>query len=383
MKIIVGQAARREDFWNRQKELANIWDAIDSGSHLLLVAPRRVGKTSIMYKIKDEPKDSHIVLYLDVESANTENEFWKKLFKNIADEEFAKTFGNKARHFFDFLKTIKIDSVSSSGIKLGDSSEISYFEAFKQIIEKIDSDTRLVIMIDEFAQAIENMIKKGKENEAETLLQNMRAIRQDEKISDKTRFIYAGSIGLESVVSMIDSIKHINDLNPIKINPLDEADAKEFIKTLATSNAVNISDMQIDEILQKIEWLIPFHIQIIIQELKFLRKSVIDDEDIEKAFASIIKNRNHFEHWEARLKTFKNDRYNFAKEILNLISEQSELKSQEVSNISDKHSLTEDIAKSVIRSLVYDGYINNDQNPKIYRFNSAMLKIWWFQNVAN
>lgn len=383
MRIIVGQAARKEDFWDRKKELANIWDAIESGSHILLAAPRRVGKTSIMYKIMDEPKNGSIILYVDVESANSENELWKKLFKNITDKDFAKTFANKARHFFDFIKTIKIDSIATNMVKLGDSKEISYFEAFKKIIENIDDGAKLIIMVDEFAQAIENMIKKNKEDEAETLLQNMRALRQDHKISGKVKFIYAGSIGLESVVKKIDSIKHINDLNSITIDTLDAQQAKEFATTLAQNNGIDISDGKIDYVLEKIEWLIPFHIQLIMQELKFLQKMALMDEDIEKAFSNALKQRNHFEHWEARLKTFKDNEYKFAKEILNLISKCGTLKSAEIYNIADKHKLGEDIAKAVIHSLIYDGYINNNSDAKIYRFNSAILKMWWFNNVAN
>lgn len=383
MKIIVGQAARKEDFWGRERELENIWDAIESGSHILLVAPRRVGKTSIMYKIIDEPLSNYIALYVDVESADSENEFWKKLFKNITNEDFAKTFGNRARHFFGFISTIKIDSISSNGVKLGDSKEISYFEVFKQLIENIDDGTKLIIMVDEFAQAIENIIKKGKEDEAEILLQNMRELRQNEKISDKVKFIYAGSIGLESIAKKIDSIKHINDLNSIPINTLDIPEAKDFATKLAESNEIFIVGEQVDYILEKIEWLIPFHIQIILQELKRFRKDVLSIADIDKAFSNAIEQRNHFEHWESRLKTFKDNEYKFAKEILNLISIHGTIKSTEIYNYADKYILDADTAKAVIRSLVYDGYINNNENAGEYRFNSTMLKMWWFKNVAN
>ena len=383
MKIIVGQAARKEDFWGREREIENIWDAIESGSHILLVAPRRVGKTSIMYKIIDEPLGNYIALYVDVESADSENEFWKKLFKNMTNEDFAKTFGNRAHQLFSFIRTLKVDSISSNGVKFGESKEVEYFEAFKQLIENIDDGTKLIIMVDEFAQAIENIIKKGKVDEAESLLQNMRELRQNDKISDKVKFIYAGSIGLESVAKKIDSIKHINDLNSISINILEIPEAKEFAIKLAQNNAINISDIQVDYILEKIEWLIPFHIQIIMQGLKFLRKAVLLNEDIDKAFLSVIEHRNHFEHWESRLKTFKDNEYKFAKEILNLISMHGTIKITEIYNCADKHLVDQETAKEVLHSLSYDGYINNNENVGEYRFNSAMLKMWWYKNVAN
>ncbi len=383
MRIIVGQAARKEDFWDREKELTNIWDAIESGSHILLAAPRRVGKTSIMYKIKDEPRDNFIALYTIVESADSANKFWKYLFQYISSTDFANTFSNKARHFFAFVKTITLDSASTNGVKFGESGEIAYFDAFKQLIEKIDDNTKLIIMIDEFAQAIENIIKKGKESEAETLLQDMRTLRQDDRISEKVSFIYAGSIGLESVVTKIDSIKHINDLNSIKINPFDKEEAKMFAKRLANDNDIPLLDEQINYVLEKIEWLIPFYIQIILQELRPLRKELLSNEDIDRAFKGAIEQRNHFEHWEKRLKSLKNDEYKFAKELLNKISTKSTIKSAEMLNLAVKHSHDQDEAKNIIHSLVYDGYINNNDDARVYRFNSAMLKMWWFKNVAN
>ena len=89
MQIITGQSARKENFWQREKEIKEILHKINSHQHILLVAPRRVGKTSIMHYLLDNPEDK-VVLYIDTESANSENEFWKKLFNKLMSEEFEK-----------------------------------------------------------------------------------------------------------------------------------------------------------------------------------------------------------------------------------------------------------------------------------------------------
>lgn len=384
MNIIVGQVASKNDFWGRENEIANIWDALMSGSSVLLAAPRRVGKTSIMYKLRDEPQGNFIVLYSIVSSAHSTNAFWERLFRDISSTDFADTFGNKARHFFGLAKTIKIDSVSANGVKFGDSKEMSYLEAFKELILKMDESIKLIIMVDEFAQAIDNMVNKGDKGEAQLLLQDVRLLRQDDRFSSKVQFVFAGSIGLESVVIKADSsTKEINDLNSIPINPFNLQDAKKFALKLASDNAIAVADEQIDYTLAKLEWLIPFHIQIMMQELKRLRKIELSNDDVDEAFRQALKQRNHFEHWKKRLNSLDASEYKFAKEMLNKISEDSMMASSEIMNLATKHELEEDEAKNIIRSLIYDGYINNDENPKIYRFNSAMLKMWWFQNVAN
>jgi len=44
MSIIAGQAVRGEDFWDRLYLLEDMIEVINRGEHILLVAPRRVGK---------------------------------------------------------------------------------------------------------------------------------------------------------------------------------------------------------------------------------------------------------------------------------------------------------------------------------------------------
>jgi len=382
MRIMTGQVARKEDFWDRKTELEDIWYKIESRNHILLVAPRRVGKTSIMYNILDNPKDDYIIVYVITESADKENEFWKKLFHKLMEEEFLNTLKNKAKNFFTLLKTMKISEISAKGIKFGDGSEMDYASAFKKLIKELDSDKKLVIMIDEFAQTIENIIKfEGVEN-AQSLLKTHRELRQDSDITDKVTFMYAGSIGLESVTAKIESSKHINDLSSVKVLPLKFDDAKEFTKKLASSNAIKIQENEIEYLLRKLEWLIPFYIQLIMDELRKAKVPIVT-ETIDKAFDAILDNRNHFDHWHVRLKSLADNEYKFSKELLNISSEHSTIKSTEVINIASKYVLTEDVVKEIIHTLVYDGYINNNDNPKEYRFNSPLLKMWWYKNVAN
>jgi len=388
MSIIVGQAVRNSDFWDRTDELEDIWDAIESGSHILISAPRRVGKTSIMYKVLDEPKTNYIPVYIDTESADSQNEFWQKLFHALMEEDFVNGLKNSAKTLWSKLKTIKITKISATGVEFGDGEVLDYKEAFKRLIKGLDSDKKLIIMIDEFAQTIENIIKYEDEGikSAISLLKAHRELRQDIKFSQKVTFIYAGSIGLESVVAKMDAIKHINDLNSIKISPLSLSEAQEFTKQLFANNNINVTHDAIIYLLDKIEWLIPFYIQLIAQEIKKLHRKEpkVTSQMIEQAIDNSLQHRQHFETWLSKIKTaFKNNDYLFAKEILNTISENMSMESRNIANIAAKHSLSDDDAKEIIHSLIYDGYINNNDNPREYRFNSAILRMWWNKNVAN
>ncbi len=381
MQIMIGQSARKENFWQREKEIKEILHKINSHQHILLVAPRRVGKTSLMHYLLDNQAEN-VVLYIDTESANSENEFWKKLFNKLMDEEFINTLQNRVKNLGNKLKTFKISEITTKGIKFGESEKIEYIEAFKEIIKNLDIDKNLVIMIDEFAQTIENIIKYESVQSAKSLLTHHRELRQDRGLSEKITFIYAGSIGLESVASKLESISAINDLAVIKVPPLTQYDAKNFVETLAKANNINIDEQSIIYMLKQIEWLIPFYIQLVMDELRKLDVP-ITNQIIDNTFKSLLDNKNYFEHWHTRLKSFDDNEYKFAKEVLNFVSENNIITSSEILNIATKYTLIEDTAKEVRNSLVYDGYINNNDNIKEFRFNSPILKMWWYKNVAN
>ena len=388
MKNCVGQVVKGNDFWDRKVELESIWDAIDSGSHILLVAPRRVGKTSIMHKIKDEPKDGYIVIYIDTESADNENEFWHKLFNAMMEEDFINKLKLKSKVLYERLTNIKIKKVSTSGVEFGDGTTLDYAVAFEILVKDLDIDKKLIIMIDEFAQTIENIIKYEDVKNDNSLLKEHRILRQNPKVSEKITFVYAGSIGLESVVSKINSIKIINDLNNIKVLPLSKPEAYIFTHQLCSSVKIDMNEDAINYLLEKVEWLIPFYIQLLIQELKILSREdsnrLLDSDAIDEAIDKALEHRSYFESWQTKLKeSFSIDEYKFAKEVLNIISENYTMESLEIINMATKHSLDEDEAKDMIRTLVYDGYINNNENPKVYRYNSPILRQWWNKNVAN
>jgi hypothetical protein len=386
MKNIVGQAVRKSDFWIRKYEIEDIWDAIENGCSVLQAAPRRVGKTSIMFYMLDNPRDGYIPIYIDTESADSESEFWAKIFHALMEEEFINSLPTQAVHLWQKIKSLKINKISTKGVEFGDGKTLDYKLALQHLIKNLECDKKLVIMIDEFAQTIENIIQYENKKNAISLLKAHRELRLDKKFSDKVSFIYAGSIGLESVVARIDSIKHINDLNNITIGPLSIPEATEFANSLFSSVDINPSVSDIEYMLRKIEWLIPFYIQLIIQEIKKLyrRKPVIEQKVIDQAIAKALDNRNYFESWLSKLKpAFEKSEYLFAKDLLNKISEQHIFDSLSLNDLATQHKLTADQTKDCIKSLIYDGYINNNDDVKKYRFNSPILRMWWKKHVAN
>ena len=385
MAIIAGQAVRGDNFWDRPYIMEDILEIIENGGHILLIAPRRVGKTSLMYRVLDTVDDEYVVIYINTQAQQSVNTFWEKLFTELMDDDFVATLENKAKNLYKKMKSIRFSEIGVKGVKFGDSKEIDYSKAFEVLLKSLDGDKKLIVMIDEFSQTIENIINYESIQKAEQLLEEHRDLRQNHKISDNVVFIYAGSIGLESVVGRINSTRHINDLTDIQVPPLSRESAKEFINHLSETNNMNFSEDIVDYMLEKIEWYIPFYIQLISQEMKRLyrRNPMIDKKTVDQAIENILVSKKDFIHWEERLNSFSKERKAFAKEVLNQISQDEKLSRRKIQNIGAKYKLKEDGLNKTIDALKYDGYINNSDDARIYRFNSPILRTWWYRNVAN
>ncbi|MCP4630631.1 MAG: ATP-binding protein [bacterium] len=386
MRIQTGNPVRGDDFFVRENLIEQTWEHLKSGSHILIAAPRRVGKTSLMRYLEDFPRSPFSLIYLITESVNSENEFYRRILNRIVKTAFVK----KSQKILTFLEQRKpaIKKIGVDGIEFGAKEEHDYFEMLVKILQSPHPEAnKLVIMVDEFPETLENIIEDHGEAVGKHFLQSNRELRQDTNISENVQFIYTGSIGLENIVSRLNAVSTINDLVRLKVPPLTEREANQLIHRLLTTVQFTLAKGVNDYIFQQIEWLIPFYIQLTMQELRNISRDrgidAFENTHIDKALQGMLEQRNHFEHWHARLRsTFKGREYSFVKDVLNITSEKSEITSNEIFDLAVKYDI-ENSFKDIIGSLAYDGYINNHDDVHRYRFNSPILKMWWRQNVAN
>jgi len=296
----------------------------------------------------------------------------------------------KSYKILTFLERHKptIKKVGPDGVEFGVSEKHDYREMMIRIMKALVlEDKKLIIMLDEFPKTLENIIEDSDDIAGRHFLHSMRELRQDTEISKHIHFMYTGSIGLENLVSKLNAIDTINDLARLKITPLKKEEAKSFIHLLSENVDFELSETIIDYILKKIEWFIPFNIQLIMFEIKAIYRdhhlNKITHGTIDQAIEEMLEQRQHFEHWHTRLRSsLKGNEYTFIKELLNIASEKERISSNEIFNLAVKYQL-EKSYKDLTGPLVYDGYINNHDKVKTYRYNSPIVRMWWRQNVAN
>lgn len=391
MKITTGQAARGDNFFKRPILINKLWRKIDSDSSIIISAPRRVGKTSLMRYIEDNPRDKYYVVYVITESVYNENKYYKEIVKAILNCDSIKKRDKVINSIKDIAKNIfkSIDEVGIDSVKFSKNIEYNYYDKFIEIMRSIDLEGhKLIIMIDEFAQTIENIQQKEGTAYAVHLLQSNRVLRQNSDINNKFQFIYTGSISLEGIARRMDSSKFINDLDIVKVTPLSKSEGKSLINELLKGLDFSMDEGTINHMLNEIKWLIPFYIQLAMDKIQDIYDEdnlcVIHNKSVDVAIKRMIEENNKFSSWHERLVVYKNNDYKFIIEILNIISisEAKKITYNEIHNLAVKYNLCETY-KDLLNTLIDDGYINNDDKGKFYTFTSPILRMWWCKKNAN
>jgi len=113
-KTITGDAATGDRYLRRPHINDYFWREVEKGNHILFVAPRRVGKTSIMKDLCDTCPDSYTCIYQNIEGVKSRNEFYQRLFELIL--QCADKATRAKAIVVQLLKKYGIEEISKSGV---------------------------------------------------------------------------------------------------------------------------------------------------------------------------------------------------------------------------------------------------------------------------
>lgn len=376
MKNIVGQTPRGNDFFKRDKIIKKIYRRLDSNNHLFLSAPRRAGKTSIMRYLEDYPRKEYAFIYINTEDITDAEEFFKlvvdDLLNSAAVEKMTKVAEGSKNIFKQFAENVSKIKILNFEVQLNKSEVPKYKDELEQLMRKLDTENfKIVLMLDEFPVTIENIKKEHGESEAVNFLHANRSIRQ--QANKGIQFIYTGSIGLPTIAGRLKATATLNDLNTIEIPPLSNKEATDFSKEILENYKVKYGADVIPYMLEKLQWLMPFFIQLVIQSMIDEYEEtgiVLETSVVDKAFQKSATHRSnlYFDNYLTRLdKSLPEEEATLAKKILKEIATKGAVSTKKYNKLVD--------ASSVLEMLELDGYLNSSQNA--YRFNSPILREWW------
>ncbi len=386
MKNITGQPARGDSFYRRNDIIQKICRRLNSGENLYLRAPRRSGKTSIMYFLQENPCPGYAFVYLNTEPDENPELFFKRTLEVVLQHPIVQSSLSKSSKSWKTvqktLDRVKALDFTFFKIELNQRQEDKYSDAFSELLQGLDpKELKLVLMIDEFPSTVENINQNpefGSQKAVQFLHENRR-IRQTS--NQAIQFIYTGSIGLPALVSRLGAPASVNDLVAVDVLPFSQAEGTELAQKLLASYDVQYDEEILAYLLDRVEWLMPFFIQLVVQELIDLfdkNKRPLTNADVDEALKLISTRRenHHFESYYLRIKTnFKPDEAALAHKILRQIAHDTTVPADKLSGLVSKEQ--QDLLRYVLDGLDFDGYVHLVDG--VYRFNSPILQTWWKQ----
>lgn len=178
-----------EYFCDRVVESERLIRSVTNGNNLVVISPRRMGKTGLIQFCYDNPeiKDNYYTFFIDILHTTSLREFTYTLGKAVYEtllprsKKMAKLFVQTLRSISGKFGSDPVTSMPSFNLELGDIDNPEY--TLEEIFKLLESaDKRCIVAIDEFQQ-----IAKYPEKNIEALLRTyiQRMINSN--------FIYAGS----------------------------------------------------------------------------------------------------------------------------------------------------------------------------------------------
>jgi uncharacterized protein len=257
-------------FCDREDETKRILSNIQGGQSTILTAPRRIGKTALIFHVLDKLPSGTKGIYFDIlpteNMSGFLNEFASAIIRNVPEKK------GTGRKLWDFIKSLRpsvsFDMLTGSpqvSFTLKD-GEINYqIEAIFSFLEK--QDEKFVIAIDEFQQILEYP-EKNTDAWLRTHIQKLKNVI----------FIFAGSQQhLLNEMFTIPSRPFYNSATLLKIEKINSKKYKAFILKQFNINGRQIEDPVIDSILNWADFH-TYYVQVICNRIFLTGVNKIEDK---------------------------------------------------------------------------------------------------------
>ena len=264
-KFVYGVAVSDYNFIGRERETKRLLDNFKGGINVILMSPRRLGKTSLVKHVCNKLDDKDIItVYLDIFGCKSEYDFYNKLTAEVLKQTASKSelWFEEAKEFL-YRLTPKIsfspEPNSDFSISLGITPKTHTPEEVLQMAETIaiKRKKRIVICIDEFQQI-------GEMSNSKQIQARLRTVWQHQK--HVSYCLFGSKHHLMSSIFLHRSMPFFQFGDTISLNKIATEDWVEYIVSHFADGKRTISRELAEEIckftenysayVQQLAWLV-------------------------------------------------------------------------------------------------------------------------------
>lgn len=377
---VVGKPVLGDDFINRERELVDLRRHAEMGNHVLVTAPRRIGKTSILKRLASEVRDrEQLSVYVDA-SGLSEMELVTEIATELdaQDSTLLKRASDPIRGFFKRLKSVGLFGLSA---ELESRSIPTWQEVGDAVFDAARSKPGVVV-VDEISVFVMALLRSGDRERARDFLLWFKRQREG-----TLQWILSGSIGLDTVLSRAKLSSTVSDLYAYDgVGSFDRDAADHLLEQLGLSDNMLLAAETRARICDRIGWLSPYYIQLLFCTLREGYQPGSPEpgpEEVDAAYERLLAPARavHFAPWLERLgDQLGHPDDDWAIDLLDAIAaapdglDRGTLEQALASEIADAEP-RQDVLGFLLRILENDGYLAPDGVR--YRFRSPLLRDVW------
>lgn len=384
MQINPGGLLDIKDVIGRDDEIARYWRVIGRQG-LIISAERRIGKTHIVRKMRDECPDGYLPFYQDLEAVHTTPELIRSIYDAVHQslDKMPRLRASVAK--WSALSPSKIGTLDLPTDAAALQALLS--QAFDDLTSI--ADDKLILMLwDEFPLMLDNIQRREGAESAIQLLDCLRALRL--RHSGRLRLLFTGSIGLHLVLRALRKAGNtndpVNDMLALTVPPLTSEDATRLATALIKETRA--APAQIPALAARIASEVggfPYHIHHVVDQLDQVKRPLTVD-DVSSAVDALVIDPGdpaHFNHYVSRLGSYyTSDERTLALLVLRIMAGQSSpTPIPELLNLC-RHaapSLADEQLHEILTVLAQDHYIEPRKSAEgvAYDFRWRLVKRWW------
>ena len=392
-------------FFDREAELEALTERVRDGTHTLLTAQRRMGKTSLVRELlRRLEQEGHCqTVFVDLEDAGTPADAvaeigiqarpvqgaWRQLKSWLVNNLSEVGIGARLEEMPAHEVWVKLRAGIDAGNwrQKGDEVFAALAESDRPVVLAIDE---LPILVNRLLKGSDHRITPERRQAVDEFLGWLRKNGQAHR--GRVSLILSGSVSLEPILAQAGLSAHANIYSPLDLKPWDDGTAAACLAELAQTYGLDLPLAVRREMCRRLRCQIPHHVQQFFdnlhEDLRRAGRRAATMEDVERVYTNEmlgVRGQMDLEHYEGRLRmVLGREGYRTALEVLTeaavgdgLLSDDTVGRYRECLRGRSESEVEADPVPvdAVLRVLEHDGYL--ERHGDGYRFVSGLLEDWW------
>lgn len=392
-RSLVGAIPEPDELYGREEFIRNLWRVIEA-NNILLLAPRRFGKSGVMRHVLLKPQPGFLPLSFELEDVDSPEEFvWRITKELLARDKLRQLLSGAKRLPATVMGWIKdtFDEAEFEGakVKFKEAIREDWRDAARRMLLELEkAEGTVVFLFDELPAMLDLLIEKQGAEIARDFLAWFRAIRMNQKdVLRRHRFIVAGSVGIDQILRKLGAADKLVDFARLTVEPIDDQYARRLAVDLAGHFELAWDANFASDLFKMIGAPVPYFIHIFFSQLGQLprtQKRAISIMTLERVYQDRVLGatcKYYFDHYSSRLiKRYGMTGEKSAKAILRAVADKDRISRPALYDIYRKsrgRPASDLDFDDMMADLELDWYLRLDPDTNEFYFRLKVMQDWW------